>query len=225
MTLVEGLMNMDGCAATNQLFVPQKIEEYSNSTIPSDSHAPPRKTWRDRRADLFCDETPYEEDKDVFNITSLVHYDIRQASLEEKLLSICWQGQNEYLESGMDSRFSRRLKNRIVRDGVMAVFGLAYLILSHKVDDRVALYALTVLGDLEDPSTHEARYVTLKDCLDDYHSAWVRSGAIRGLSLLEDKRAISVLRQKMGQERHPRLRQDMEEVADELEDVSSCPIC
>jgi hypothetical protein len=124
-------------------------------------------------------------------------------------------GREEFFEDGMESNFSRRLIALVDEYGNDAVDVLKDLIIGEQVNPEVASEALRWVGQIENPTSRLQRRRLLEQSL--YHSSPnVRDGALLGLASMDDSKAISSLRRAIEQETVEELRQDMEQVIEQL---------
>jgi hypothetical protein len=124
-------------------------------------------------------------------------------------------------EDGIESDFSRELVSLIKSYGDIAMRVLANLILNEEVNAEIASEVLRWLGQMEDPKTYSHRLGLLEQSL--YcSSARVRDGAALGLAFLDDPHAVPDLREAIQREPYPELREDMEQVLEQLENSHRC---
>jgi HEAT repeat protein len=146
------------------------------------------------------------------------------ASIEEVLQSILItfdKAKEQVFEDGMESDFSKELVSFIKNYSNIAVRMLTDLILNEEVNAEVASEALRWLGQIEDPKTYSHRLWLLEQSL--YcSSARVRDGAALGLAFLDDPHAIPDLREAIQREPYPELREDLEQVLEQLENSHRC---
>src|SRR5207249_2597090 len=107
------------------------------------------------------------------------------ATLEAELEQAFRAARYETFEDGMESEFSQRLIDIILRHGPAAVLEIAGLLRGPATPSPVAAETLKWLGWLRDSTTHAIRRWFLCDSLTD-SSLIVRDGAIVGLTYLND---------------------------------------
>jgi hypothetical protein len=122
---------------------------------------------------------------------------------------------NEVFEDGMESQFSKEFVSLLWRYGQLAILEAARLIAGEKVDPSVAAEALKWIGRMKDKGTRLFRLWLLKRGLTS-SSAQVRDGAGLGLSFLGDPEAIPALAQAVDNEQIPELRNDLNQVIEQL---------
>jgi hypothetical protein len=130
-------------------------------------------------------------------------------------------GTQEVFEDGMESSFSLGLTTIIRKFGNLAIEALASLILRGEADARVASEAMRWLGLLDDPETYRLRLRLLERSLRSY-SPRVRDGAALGLSYLDNPHAIPFLRQAIACEPIRGLRENLQQVLEQLESTQQC---
>ncbi len=136
--------------------------------------------------------------------------------LDKQANSIFIGAKEEIFEDGMESDFSRNLSEFIASFGHFAMETIIPVILSERTNTEVASEAFRVLGRLNHKTTYRDRLWLLERGLYS-DSARIRDGAVLGLAFLNDPLAIAPLKFAIERERIPELRQDMEQVLDQLE--------
>jgi len=163
--------------------------------------------------------TPFTHRKDVFADQSPSCSSVsreRSEEVRQAIMIISRLAREELFEDGVESDFSRELVSVIENHGNAAVKALSELILGEEVDAEVASETLRWLGQIEHPETYDFRLWSLEQSL--YcSSARVRDGAALGLAFLDDPRAILFLRDAIQRELYPELREDMEQILEQLE--------
>lgn len=127
---------------------------------------------------------------------------------------------DEYFEDGMRSYFAAKLEQFIERHGIVGVNLLGNIIDRSSTSPRVAAEAMRWIPRIDQPVTYEARRALLEKNLLHPH-AYVRDGAVLGLSSLDDAHSIAPLRDAIQAERNSELRTDMEQLLAELESIHS----
>lgn len=141
--------------------------------------------------------------------------------LYKKLEILFARAKDEDFEDGVESAFATDL-GRIVREyRVTAVEALATLIVSERGNAAVASEALRWIARIEDPESYAFRLWLLERSLLS-SSSRVRDAAALGIASLDDPHAIPQLRTAINAEQCVELRQDMEQVLEQLESTSSC---
>jgi hypothetical protein len=131
-------------------------------------------------------------------------------------------GKQEVFEDGMESSFSLGLTTIIHKFGNLAVEALSSLMLRRETDDRVVSEAMRWLGLLDDPETYRSRLLLLERSLRS-PSPRVRDGAALGLSYLDDPYAIPSLQHAIQSESVRGLRENLQQVLEQLESTQQCP--
>ena len=137
-------------------------------------------------------------------------------SLNEKIKELSTIGQDIVFEDGIDTPFSRKLRDFITRDRNSAIYSLRTIIDRNNFTNEIVAEIYRWLGLMEDPTTHHARRLLLEDGLF-AESAQVRDGAALGLSFMDDPSAIPMLRRAIEREISSILKEDMKQVLEQLE--------
>ncbi|MGB0383434.1 MAG: HEAT repeat domain-containing protein [Ardenticatenaceae bacterium] len=135
--------------------------------------------------------------------------------LSKRIRALFAAAKEEVFEDGYESQFSRQLISLVERYGEQAIEPIIRLIVNEQVNPEVAAEALRWLGEIEEPLSRSSRRWLLERTLYS-SSSRVRDGAILGLASLDDPHAIPYLRQAIEQESCPELREDMEQVLEQL---------
>lgn len=118
-------------------------------------------------------------------------------------------------EDGMESSFSRDLVELIRTEGSNALEAIANLIADEATNTEVAGEALRWLGYMDDAATRRDRLGLLLDSLLSPHMR-VRDGALLGIAAIDDPAALPALRDALVREASPSLREDIEQVIEQL---------
>lgn len=127
----------------------------------------------------------------------------------------------EAFEDGMESQFSKSLISYIKRYGNAAVQVLTEYVLSKHVNAEIASEILRWIGHIEDVSTIESRLWLLGRSLLS-PSSRVRDAATLGIAFLNDPQAIPLLEAAIERERIQELREDMEQILEDLRHPTLC---
>jgi hypothetical protein len=130
--------------------------------------------------------------------------------------AIFWSAKEEFFEDGMESDFSKKLCSTVVKYGSDAIEVITSLIVYDKVCPEVASESLRWLGKIKHSESYEFRLWLLERSLN-LSSGIVRDGAILGLASMDDKHAIPYLKKAIKNENSVELKQDMEQVLEQLE--------
>ncbi|MEL6927131.1 MAG: HEAT repeat domain-containing protein [Cyanobacteria bacterium J06600_6] len=136
--------------------------------------------------------------------------------LYQEIESIFWSAREEFFEDGMESEFSNKLCSTILKYGSDAIEVITLLIVYGKVCPEVASESLRWLGRIEQPESYEFRRWLLERSLT-LSSGIARDGAILGLASMDDKHSIPYLKEAIKDEPSAELKQDMEQVLEQLE--------
>ena len=135
--------------------------------------------------------------------------------LTEKFRHLFAAAEDEVFEDGMESGFSRRLTALVERHGDKAIKFAAGYLESEELDEEVAAETLRQLGHSKHESTYRSRLNLLVQGLSS-GSAMVRDGAILGLASMDDPVVISDVEEAVKREQDPELREDMNDVLEQL---------
>jgi hypothetical protein len=124
-------------------------------------------------------------------------------------------------EDGMETEFSKELARLVRRHGKAAIEVVTALIVNENIDAEMAAEALRWLGRMDHPPSYRDRLWLLERSLF-CSSAQVRDGAALGLASLDDPHAIPYLQQAIEREKCVELRQDLEQVLEQLESTLQC---
>lgn len=139
---------------------------------------------------------------------------------DEAVMALFRAAKEEVFEDGMESEFSRELVRLVKKYGSVALDLMGSLIISEeRVNPEIASEALRWLGRMEHAQTYRARLLLLEHGLR-CSSPRVRDGALLGLASLDDPDSIPHIRLAVEWEQVEELREDMELVLAQLENVS-----
>jgi len=144
-------------------------------------------------------------------------WDAREPDLVGQLQSLFDSARGEYFEDGVRSKFSNRLVSFMEEYGPPAVDALDRVMMGHE-DSRVAAEALRWIPYVTERVAYAQRLHLLEVKLFD-PSPLLRGAAISGLESLHDARAIGTLKTALEKERLPRLRGNIQEALQELEET------
>ena len=139
--------------------------------------------------------------------------------VERRASTVFASAEEEVFEDGVESSFSRKLATFVWSYGKAAIDAIGRFIISDSANREVASEALRVVGRIRQPSTHRDRLWLLEHGLCS-SSARVRDGAALGLAFLDDPLAVVPLRLAVEREQIPELREDMQQVLDQLEETA-----
>lgn len=142
----------------------------------------------------------------------------RPGEIDQKIETLFGAAKEQVFEDGMESEFSRELVFLVQKYGNVAMEAISELIVSERVNAEVASEALRWLGRMEHSASHHYRLRLLERGLF-CSSALVRDGAALGLASLDDTHAMPYLMQAIQLENCAELREDMEQVLYQLENV------
>jgi hypothetical protein len=115
-------------------------------------------------------------------------------------------GEEEHFEDGMESQFSNNLTTFIRTKGPLAVEFISDHIRKGNANLLVASETLKIFGDIKDPNTHHTRRETHENFLLEGKSAYIRDGALYGLTSMNDPHSVSALKKAIVKEPTPLLR-------------------
>jgi len=160
------------------------------------------------------------EEIDIFSQERKANITAQEEPLGEILKALFREAGSITFEDGMESNFSRELVRLVRRYGKTAMEVITTLIVNDNVNAEVAAETLRWLGRVDHPPSHHDRLWLLEKSLFST-SALVRDGAVLGLASLDDPHAIPYLRQAIEREKYASLREDLEQVRDQLESTRS----
>lgn len=139
----------------------------------------------------------------------------RPEEIEGLIDTLFEAAKDEYFEDGMESRFSNHLLSLVRKYGNWAMQEIAYLIIYERANPEVSSEALRWLGGMGHPATHAYRLWLLERSLS-CSSARVRDAAALGLASMGEPHAIPFLEQAIAREKCIELRENLEQVLQEL---------
>jgi len=139
-------------------------------------------------------------------------------SLKSRLAQLMARARDEEFEDGVLGHFGKELIRLTETFGVDVLQELTRLILSQQINVAVAAEALRWVGHMDHPPTHQARLSLLERSLQ-ARALRIRDGAVLGLSFMGDRSSVLHLRRALERESVPALREDMQQVLSELEQV------
>ena len=139
-----------------------------------------------------------------------------RGNVDQLVDAVFGEALDQDFEDGMKSNFSEQLLSLVRRYGISAMSEISYLITHERVNSEVASEALRWLGRMSDPLTRSYRLWLLERSLAST-SARVRDGAALGLGSMGDPEAVPYVRQAIERESCVELREDLEQVLEELE--------
>jgi HEAT repeat protein len=144
----------------------------------------------------------------------------QEESLGEIIKALFREAKEVAFEDGMETEFSKELIRLVKRHGKSAMEVITALLVNENVDAEVASEALRWLGRMDHPPSYRDRLWLLERSLFS-SSALIRDGAALGLASLDNPHAIPYLRQAIEQEKYASLREDLEQVLEQLESTRS----
>ncbi len=126
---------------------------------------------------------------------------------------------NEVFHDGMDSEFSDKLIIFLGQQGIWGATALTNFIVAEKVSPQSILEALKWIGKIRDPITQRQRRWLLERSLSNLNVI-IRDGAILGLSSMDDPSSIPAVERVLKQEENLMLREDMEQLLDQLKETA-----
>ncbi len=138
--------------------------------------------------------------------------------VEAQIKKLFDEGKHEIFEDGKDTDFSNTLIRIIENHGNSAIGILSNEIFSGLVNIDVASETLRWIGRINHPKTHDSRFDLLTRSLL-HNFPTIREGAIIGLDLMADRKAITFIENAIQKEELPILREDMKQVLVDLETI------
>jgi hypothetical protein len=135
--------------------------------------------------------------------------------LEKELIALFAQAKGEFFENGVPTYFSSQLMKLVKQRGNEAVDILIDLIVAQEVNAEIASETLRWIGRMEDPITYSKRRLLLVSGLTS-KSYLIRDGAILGLASMDDPWTMPYLERALEHEQIPELREDIEQVLEQL---------
>jgi hypothetical protein len=152
--------------------------------------------------------------KNVTDIKSKHSGDV--SDVEQRIRALFQSAKEDIFEDGIENNFLQGLTSLLNEYGDDAIAALSHHILHASPNEETVSEALRWLGRLSHPTSHDMRLMLLEGCLSE-NSARVRDAASVGLATLNDPHAIPYLKQAIEREEYAELREDMEQVLDQLE--------
>jgi len=177
-----------------------------------------RESWELLRQSILRQSEP--SDRDLSGASTLEEKQKEPPDLYKKIETLFARAKDEDFEDGVESVFASDLKH-IIKKYSTAMDALANLIVSERVDAEVASEALRSLARIEDPESYDFRLWLLERSLLS-SSARVRDAAALGIASFNDPHAIPQLRAVISAEKCVELREDMEQVLEQLENTTRC---
>ncbi len=144
----------------------------------------------------------------------------QEEPLGEIIKALFREAKEVAFEDGMETEFSKELIRLVKRHRKAAMEVITALVVNENIDAEVAAEALRWLGRMDHPPSYRDRLWLLEQSLF-CSSAQVRDGAALGLASLDDPHAIPYLQQAIEQEKYASLREDLEQVREQLESTRS----
>ncbi|MCX5826295.1 MAG: HEAT repeat domain-containing protein [Deltaproteobacteria bacterium] len=142
----------------------------------------------------------------------------QEKEFESEIWALFEAANDEIFEDGIESRFSKDLIKLIITFGNDAVTFITDSIISGHANPEVASEALRWIGRMNHPQSYSNRLWLLESCLN-CASSKMRDGAILGLASMDNPNAIPYIKNAMEREYLVELKQDMQQVIDQLENT------
>jgi len=153
--------------------------------------------------------------QEEYQISSIVDF---KKNIREQINEIFKNAKIENFEDGMDSEFSKKLVSLIKNYENNSIEILSDMIMNENVTVDIASEALRWIGRIKHEETHDARFDLLIKSLT-HSSPFIRDGAIIGLDLMEDPKAVPYLIESIKNEKLTLIRKDMLQVLENLENL------
>lgn len=147
---------------------------------------------------------------------------LQRTSVKDELAELFNREMDEVFEDGVESEFTRGVRSIIVKGGESAVDALTSIVFYRSVNEGLAAESLELLGRMNERITHGRRLWLLESALFS-NSARIRDAASLGLASLDDPHAIPYIRKAIEEEHCNELREDLEQVLEQLEETLACP--
>lgn len=146
---------------------------------------------------------------------------LREPNVRDELAELFKRTMDEISEDGTESDFARGLRSIILRHGEPAVDALTGIVFYRRVNEGRAAESLEVVGRMNDSMTRNRRLWILESGLFS-GSARIRDAASLGLASLDDPHAIPYIRKAIDEEQCEELREDLEQVLEQLQETAQC---
>jgi hypothetical protein len=137
-------------------------------------------------------------------------------ALYSEIETVFRTAKEEFFEDGMETIFSHQIDSLVKKYGFEALEAITCLIVYKRVETEVAGEALRWLGRIEHAESYKYRRWLLERSLS-LPSTRVRDGATLGIASMDDKHAIPYLKTAIEHEFCSELKEDMEQVLEQLE--------
>ena len=135
--------------------------------------------------------------------------------LTQELVGYINAARNERFEDGRESRFSERVRKSILSGGTDAVRAWAHALTLKENAYETTEEFLRIIGDIENPDSHEERKEFLTGMLRHRKPA-VRDAAGLGLAALDDPSTLPALKEALDLEPEEWVRKGLRQVAEQL---------
>ncbi|CAN5784733.1 hypothetical protein BH18ACI4_BH18ACI4_19660 [soil metagenome] len=146
---------------------------------------------------------------------------LSKPSIKAELAEAFKRETDEIFEDGIESDFARDVTSIILNLGEPAIDALAGVVFYRNVNEELASESLELLGRMNDSITHARRLWLLESALFS-GSARIRDAASVGLASLDDPHAIAYIRRAINEESCAELREDMNQVLEQLDETLKC---
>ena len=135
-------------------------------------------------------------------------YRLVQQQYNSQINSLWRTATYEDFEDGIGTGFDSGIAMLLKHGGIDALKALEICIRKEAKNLYISAEALKSIGRVEDVETHEARRTLLEGFVE-HDSALFRESAALGLENLDDRAAVTALRNRLNKESDPRLRLDL----------------
>jgi len=142
-------------------------------------------------------------------------------SVKDELKEMFNKEWEEVFEDGFESEFTNALRSIILEHGEPAVDALMAIVFYDRVNKELASEALELLGRTNDKPSYQRRLWLLESALFS-NSARIRDAASLGLASIDNPHAIPYIRRAIEEERSDELREDLEQVLEQLQETQRC---
>lgn len=159
---------------------------------------------------------PIEPRIETSSSSAITSYPELKRSVSQQLRNLFEETQDVRFRDGFESKVSKRFGILLRQYGTAAVSALAEIIDLGVPSTDALMETLHFMGRIEEPATKDERFKLLVRELA-HGSPVIRDAAAIGLAYLNDGRAIDYLRSAALRETYPELKEDLQQVINELE--------
>lgn len=151
--------------------------------------------------------------------SSIIELDAIYSQLREKFIALFNSAKGEDFEDPLETEFASEFTYLLVKFGTLATAIVAEMVLGKQIEISIAAQALEIVGLFEHPSYYQDRKRLLELCLLKSDSAWVRDGAIRGISYMDDPHSLNLIELALNRENVTEIKDYILQVIEQLKDT------